>query len=125
MLKNSAIIFGLIMVLIGILGFVQSATPEGYLLGIFHVNFEHNIIHLATGIISILCGIASWEASRTFFRIFGVVYGLVALLGFYYGDQPIFGLIANNTADTLLHTAIALFALYLGFGSLEKTQFPS
>lgn len=116
MLKTCAIIFGIIMFVIGILGFIPQANPKGFLLGIFHVNLEHNLIHIVTGIISILCGLTSRHASRIFFKIFGIVYALVALLGFYYVDRPIFGLIANNIPDAILHVVIAIFALYLGFG---------
>jgi hypothetical protein len=115
MLKTIAIIFGIIMLIVGALGFVPEANPNGRLLGVFHVNFEHNLIHIATGIVSILCGLVSEHASRLFFQIFGIVYGLVALLGLYYGDRPILGLIANNMADVVLHFIIAAFALYLGF----------
>jgi hypothetical protein len=60
---------------------------------------------------------AGVSASRTFFRIFGIVYALVALLGFYYRDNAIFGLIANNTADIWLHVVLAVVMLYLGFGA--------
>ncbi len=116
MLKTCAIIFGVIMIVIGVLGFIPPATPNGHLLGLFHVNFEHNLIHLATGIVSIICGITSEHASRLYFQIFGIVYALVALLGFYYGDRPILGMIANNIADAILHVLISAFALYLGFG---------
>lgn len=115
MLKTFAIIFGIIMLAIGVLGFIPQANPDGYLFGIFHVNFEHNLIHIATGIISLVCGLASEYASRIFFQIFGIVYGLVALLGLYYVDRPIFGIIANNIPDVILHILIAAFALYLGF----------
>jgi hypothetical protein len=59
-------------------------------------------------------------ASRTFFRIFGIVYALVALLGFYYGDQALLGLIANNTADTWLHVVLAVVMLFLGFGAASS-----
>lgn len=116
MLKTIAIIFGIIMLVVGALGFVPAANPNGLLLGLFHVNFEHNLIHIATGIVSIICGLASDYASRRFFQIFGVVYALVAILGIYYGNAPIFGMIANNTADIILHFIIAGVALYLGFG---------
>lgn len=115
MLKTIAIIFGIIMVIVGALGFVPEANPNGRLLGVFHVNLEHNLIHIATGIVSIICGLVSEHASRLFFQIFGIIYGLVALLGLYYGDRPILGLVANNMADVVLHFIIAIFALYLGF----------
>ncbi|MBA2368414.1 MAG: hypothetical protein H0V82_05250 [Candidatus Protochlamydia sp.] len=38
MLKTFAKIFGVIMTVVGLLGFVPQATPDGMLLGIFHVN---------------------------------------------------------------------------------------
>ena len=116
MLKMTALIFGIILLLVGILGFVPRFTPDGLLLGIFRVNDVHNWIHILTGVVSILCGISSEHASRLFFQIFGVIYGLVALLGLFYGNQHILGLVANNFADVILHILIAALALYLGFG---------
>jgi hypothetical protein len=116
MLKTFAITFGVIMLIVGVLGFVPQALPDGRnLLGLFHVNTAHNLIHLSTGLAAIVCGFLSEYASRLYFQIFGVIYGLVALLGFYYMDAPILGLIANNLANNFLHLAIAAFALYLGF----------
>jgi hypothetical protein len=118
MIKTAAILFGIVFLLIGIVGFVPAITPaNGMLLGIFHVNTAHNFVHLASGVIFLLCGMAGVGASRTFFRIFGIVYALVALLGFYYGDQALLGLIANNTADTWLHVVLAMVMLFLGFGA--------
>jgi len=117
MVKTAAIIFGLVFLLVGILGFVPAVTKDEMLLGIFHVNFAHNIVHLASGAIFLLCGMAGAGPSRTFFRIFGIVYALVAALGFYYGDQPILGIISNNTPDIWLHIVLAVVMLYLGFGA--------
>lgn len=117
MLKIIAIIFGIIMLVVGVVGYYPEFTPDGMLLGIFHVNTIHNIIHIATGVISILSGLGGQYSSRVFFQFFGIVYGIVAILGFFYLDKPIFGLIANNLADCFLHSGIALFSLWLGFCS--------
>ena len=116
MLKTCAIIFGLALLVIGILGFVPQIAPNNLLFGIFQVNFEHNLIHIAAGIASLLCGIVSGHVSRVFFQIFGIIYGLVTLPGFYYGERPIFGMVVNHIPDAALHLTIALIALYLGFG---------
>lgn len=124
MLKTFAIVFGIIMLVIGALGFMPEANPNGLLFGLFHVNFEHNLIHLATGVISLICGFASEHASRLFFKIFGIIYSLVAILGFYYGDRPIFGIIANNIPDAFLHVVIAVIALYLGFAYQNPVIMP-
>lgn len=116
MVKTAAILFGLVFLLVGILGFVPACTSNEMLLGIFHVNFAHNIVHLASGAVFLLCGMAGPGPSRTFFKIFGIVYALVAALGFYYGDQPILGIVSNNMADVWLHVVLAAVMLFLGFG---------
>ena len=119
MLKRIAIAFGVVFLLVGFLGFVPGVTRDEHLLGIFHVNPAHNVVHLLTGVVAIACGLTSAYASQLFFRIFGAIYGLVAILGFIMGDQPIFGLISNNMADAWLHTAIAAVSLFLGFAYHE------
>ena len=76
MVKATAILVGLIFLLIGIVGFVPAITPaNGMLLGIFHVNTAHNTVHLASGIVFLLCGMAGTGPSQTFFRIFGIILG--------------------------------------------------
>jgi Domain of unknown function (DUF4383) len=98
--KTLALLFGVVFLLIGILGFVPAVAPNEMLLNIFHVNAAHNAVHLLTGIVALLAGMAGVGASKTFFKIFGVVYGLVAVLGVVVGDGMLLGLISNNTADT-------------------------
>ena len=119
MVKTAAILFGLVFLVVGILGFVPAATQDmngmPMLLGIFHVNAAHNYVHLASGVVFLLCGMAGAGASRTFFKIFGIVYLLVAVLGFMNGDKPLLGLISNNMADVWLHTGLAVVMLFLGF----------
>ena len=108
-------LFGIVLIIVGILGFIPQATPHGYLLGLFHVNTAHNLVHLISGIVAVLCSLNGAYASRLYFQIFGIVYGLLALLGFYYQNQPIFGIIANNVHDIWLHVVISVVSLYFGF----------
>ena len=65
----------------------------------------------------------SSHTAQLFFRTFGLVYGVVAILGFMSGDRPVLGFISNNLADAWLLTGIALVSLLLGFG--VKEQHPS
>jgi hypothetical protein len=117
MAKTMAVLFGIVFLLIGILGFVPAVTKDDMLLGIFHVNAAHNFVHLLSGVAALICGMTGIGASRTYFKIFGVVYGLVAVLGFMNPGEHtmLLGLISNNTADTWLHVAIAAVSLIIGF----------
>lgn len=115
-LKIIAVIFGVVFLVIGILGFIPQALVGQNLFGLFHVNAAHNIVHLMSGIVALWCGLSSERASRIYFQVFGIVYGIVALLGIYYQNQDILGVVANNVHDIWLHAVIAAVALYLGFG---------
>jgi hypothetical protein len=122
MTKTLALVFGAVFVLVGILGFIPAVAPDEHLLGVFHVNAAHNAVHLLTGTIAIMCGLASEQAAILFFRIFGVVYALVAVLGLVAGDQPILGIISNNMADVWLHIGIAAVSLLIGFGARRRAM---
>lgn len=116
MIRVVAIVFGILFLLAGILGFFPVCAPNDMLGGYFHVNPAHNLIHLVTGLIALWVGFGSVYASKMFFRVFGIVYVLVAVLGVYYGDHNICGIVANNPADVVLHFVVGIIALGLGFG---------
>jgi hypothetical protein len=122
MLKPAAIIFGIFFLVAGIGGFFPALAPHGMLFGIFMVGPVHNSIHIASGAAALLCAFAGAGAARKYFQIFGVVYLLVALLGFVYGNEPLMGMVEHNKADIGLHIAIAAVALFLGFsGNRDNT----
>lgn len=119
MVKTASLIFGIVFLAIGVLGFVPALTPDGMLLGIFHVDAVHNIIHLASGAAALLAA-SSASYARLYFKVFGVVYAIVAVGGFLpflqFGEEmKLLGLTHMNLADNLLHVAIAAGALYFGF----------
>ncbi len=116
MVRTIAVIFGILFLIAGIMGFFPEYSPNNMLMGCFHINPLHNLIHSITGIIALWVGFTSHRASKIFFKIFGAIYILIALLGLYYGEQAIFGLIANNMADIGLHFVVGIIALMLGFG---------
>lgn len=115
MVKTWAYIFGFAFLALGILGFIPAAVHDGKLFGIFSINHMHNMIHLFTGVAGIVAAYADSYWPALFLRLFGIVYILVAAMGFYSGDTMIMGLIANNLADTILHLVTGVMALYLGF----------
>jgi hypothetical protein len=82
MVKSAAILFGIVFLVIGILGFVPAATPaNGMLLGIFHVNTAHNIAHLASGVVFLLCGWPALVPRKHFSKSLGSFMGSSRSLG--------------------------------------------
>ena len=108
-MKNIYFVLGGVLVLVGILGFVMPSP----LLGVFEVDMLHNIIHLASGALTLLAASQGIGAMRTWGRIFGLVYLAVAIAGFV--DPSLFGLMHVNLPDNVLHLGLAAVFLYVGF----------
>src|SRR3977135_2446372 len=125
MVKTAAIIFGIVFLAVGILGFVPAVTTtvDGMrmFVGIFLLNAFPNYVHIASGIVFLLCGMAGAGPSRTFFKIFGLVYALLAVLGCLNPMGPLFGMTSTNPAVTWLHVVLAAVMLFLGFGPVGRT----
>jgi hypothetical protein len=116
MIQKLAWTFGIVFIIIGILGFVPSLTSGGLLFGVFSVDVMHNIVHLASGILAILAVRSGARYTLLYFKVFGIVYAIVTVLGFLEGDT-ILGLMTINMADNVLHLVIAVVALWAGFGA--------
>ena len=114
MAKTFALVLGVVMLLVGILGYVLNPTG-GLLLGVFAVDPPHNAIHLVTGIAALAAAFMGW--ARVFCQVFGVVYLLVGVLGLVATDSSgmILGMMHNNMADNILHLFIGGAAAYFGF----------
>jgi hypothetical protein len=121
MIKSAAILFGLVFLVVGILGLLPMTAPRDeqgmrMLLGIFHVNKWHNLVHLGSGIIFLIAAMAGVGASRCWFKIFGIIYAVVAVWGFAVGSGNTLFIVSNNPADTWLHVVLAVAMLAIGFG---------
>lgn len=112
MIRFIAVLFGIGFIFAGVAGFLPSFTPNGLLFGIFEVNSMHNIVHLVSGVIAIMAA-TSHYFSRLFFQVFGVIYSIVAILGFARGGDLF--IMHANMADNFLHLGIGVIALLLGF----------
>jgi len=109
-----ALVFGAVYVLIGILGmFVTTSVDEAGTLIVFDVNLIHNIVHLAVGGLW-LVGSRTAASAKTVNLIIGVVYLLLALLGFLEVGFLVDLLTEINLADNLLHLVTGSAALYFG-----------
>ena len=120
--KNAAILFGVVFLIVGVLGYVPN--PIVGPTGLFLTNPLHNIIHLVSGI-ALLAGAYTSLGSSMMLKIVGVVYGLVAVCGFFMVmDNMMLG-VAINEADKWLHVALAGTILAAGFLLPDTTASPA
>lgn len=107
-----AYLFGLVLLLVGVLGFMPAFTPNNLLFGYFAVNDLHNVFHIVTGVAALVLAMDTIY-SKWFFRIFGLIYAAAAAVGFWHPDMM--GMMTMNMADNILHTVIGIVSLFIGF----------
>jgi len=112
-------IIGIIFLIIGIAGFVPNLIVGEHLATVFHVNTWLNTLHVASGVLAFIAGFSSRSVVRLYYQIFGVLYAVLAVLGFIYGERDILGFLASNGPDTWFHVIIAIACLILGYGSRD------
>lgn len=83
MAKTVCKLLGIVFVIVGVAGFV---APN--LLGL-HLMPAHNLVHLVSGAIALYFGFAgSARAAKGFCLIFGIVYLLLGIAGWFMGTGP-------------------------------------
>lgn len=87
---------GIAFVLVGLGGLVMPG-----MLGM-HLSLLHNLIHLASGAVALICGYADDpKKSITFCMAFGTIYALLGLAGFVFGEPGYPG-VGHMEADNYL-----------------------
>ncbi len=115
MAKKLAGLFGVVFVLVGILGFF--GNPIVGMMGFFETDALHNVVHLLIGVILLLVVVNKPSASSLWLKIVGAVYLLLAILGFLTisGGGMLLGLVTMNGADHYLHLVLGIVILLAGF----------
>src|SRR5688572_15003725 len=124
MVQRVAQLFGVVFLLVGILGFVATGmnmdanmdtAPK--LLGLFPVNALHNIVHLAFGVWGLLAA-RTLAGATQFAKVAGGIYIVLTILGFI--APTTFGLIPIGGNDIWLHAIIGIVLLYVGIQAGKK-----
>lgn len=116
MAKTVCKLLGVIFVIVGIAGFVQPS-----LLGA-HLNMAHNLVHIVSGAIALYFGFAgSAGAARGFCLVFGIVYLLLGIVGWFMGTGAdhmfaVGNLLMLGKVDHIIH--ILLGVIFLAGGAL-------
>ena len=113
--KNVGMVFGVVLVLVGLLGFISNPIVGDE--AVFLADAVHNLVHLITGLIFVIVAMKSAESMSSVLKIFGIIYLLVAILGFLTtseGVGTVLGLFSTNGADNLLHLLLGIVFLAAG-----------
>src|SRR4051812_9883849 len=128
--RNFALILGIIFLAVGILGFVPGINMHhmddmngltvtgpgtGHLLGLFHVNVLHNLVHVLFGVLGI--AMSRMGQAVLYCRIVAIAYGLLAIMGMIPTANTwyTFGLVPIEGHDVWLHALIAFAAAAFGW----------
>ena len=117
MAKTVCKLLGIVFVIVGVAGFLAPT-----LLGA-HLTPPHNLVHLVSGAIALYFGFAgSFSAARGFCIIFGIVYLLLGVCGWFLGTGPehmfhIGELLALGKVDHIIH--VLLGVVFLAGGLLS------
>ena len=122
--QRVSFIFGLILVALGILGFITS--PSGMsassdtaarVFRVFPVNLILSVLHLTWGVWGIAA--SQWHySSREFARISGVVYIILAIWGIFSASFA--GLFPTGGNNIWLDAIIGIVLGYYGFTAREQ-----
>jgi hypothetical protein len=118
--RGTIALIGVILVVIGILGFFDNpivGDPGGA--PVFVTGTVHNMVHLATGFLALYLAFAlAGRAQADGVIAFGVLYLVIALLLFL--SPNLFGILGPspgynvNLPDQLLHLAVGIVSLVVG-----------
>lgn len=113
MAKHTALIFGTVFVLVALVGYIPNPVVGAD--AIFATDSNHNLAHLLIGVVLVIVSTRGERASIAALNAVGLVYGLLALLGFLSvgttGHTMLLGLVHLNGADNWLHLALAVVLL--------------
>ena len=115
MAKMLLYVFGVVFVLVGILGWIPN--PLVGTGAIFDTNHVHDIVHLLIGVIFLVVAMMAANKATLVMKIVGAVYLLIAVLGFLMvpSGGELLGIVHTNMADHWLHVVLGVVILGLGF----------
>lgn len=118
-----ALVFGVVLTLVGIIGFAGVLVTDDAILGIFGITPLHNAVHLITGVVGLGVGYAGAQYSTDYNKYLGLIYLLVFVVGAIgvvvsIGFVTDTGTLALNIgwADNVLHLVIGLVLAAVGYG---------
>ncbi len=120
MITKHGYFWAALFILGGILGFVPAVTKNQLFLGFFLVNTPHNFLHIVSGLLFLTTSLIGAKLLRDWFKIFGAFYCLLGLVGFFFGEHLICGVISSSLIDSWGH--LFLGGVLYATGALVSIQ---
>jgi hypothetical protein len=120
--QQITLLFGVVFLLVGILGFIPGITTnyddlafagsdsDAELLGIFQVSVLHNIVHALFGIAGLALA-RTYDGARTYLLGSGIIYAVLFIYGLFVSGDEDANFIPMNGADDVLHLVLAVALL--------------
>ena len=123
--QRAALLFGIVFLAVGVLGFIPGITSDydnltvfdgvgAKLLGIFGVNILENVVHLLYGVAGIAAA-SSWAMSKNYFIWGGAIYVALWIYGLVIDEQSSANFIGVNMAAHWLHLALGVTMIAVGY----------
>ncbi len=114
MAKKLAVVFGIVFIIFGILGFISNPIvgAEGY----FLTDAIHNAVHLLIGVVLVIAGMQTNKAASMALIVLGALYFVLFLNGLIDNDK-LLGFVTANAHDIWLHLVLTIVLLIAGFTS--------
>ncbi len=125
-IQRAAMLFGIVFLVVGVLGFIPGITTDydnltvfddegAKLLGIFGVNILENIAHLLFGVLGVLAA-RSWALSKNYFIGVGVAYLALWVYGLIIPEHDSeANFLGLNNAAHWLHFVLGVTMVAIGY----------
>ena len=124
MAKTVCKVLGLVLLLVGVLGFTHLLDSLGAHIGPGYL--PHNAVHIVSGLVALYFGFAgSAGGARGFCFVFGIVYLALGICGFLLGGPGHLWHVIDDTLmfgrrDDAIH--VLLGVIFLAGGALGKSE---
>jgi arginine exporter protein ArgO len=123
-LQKAAVVFGIVFLAVGIIGFIPGLTTDysrlttfdgegAKVLGLFGVNWLENAAHLLFGVAGLALA-RSWDTARAYFIGGGVIYLILWIYGLVIDLDSGANFLGLNTAGNWLHFVLGVVMLGIG-----------
>ncbi len=119
--KQFLVVGGIVLLLVGILGYagIIGPTPESLFGAAWYFDDAENLVHLVLGIVALIAAavfpMSTHKPIVVLVGLFALFAGLVSVMGPVTAGKNLWGAQLQNPSDTILHFVVGIWALWAAF----------